>query len=118
PCSDVHQVGDEREVEVLPSFNWPLSELIMEDGVLLERGLHEIAMADWESQCNDKATYSASAVGIAVQSCFFDIQRTSLSYRNWILPEVLLRVSRQPAWSVSEKAVSSKPESFGYQSPM
>ncbi|GJY58764.1 putative reverse transcriptase domain-containing protein [Tanacetum coccineum] len=33
----VHQVGDEREVEVLRSFNWPPSELIMEDGVLPER---------------------------------------------------------------------------------
>nr|GEW97020.1 reverse transcriptase domain-containing protein [Tanacetum cinerariifolium] len=32
--SDVHQVGDEREVEVLRSFNWPPSELITEDGVL------------------------------------------------------------------------------------
>ncbi|GJT08330.1 retrovirus-related pol polyprotein from transposon TNT 1-94 [Tanacetum coccineum] len=38
PCSDVHQVSDEREVEVLRSFNWPLSELITEDGVLPERG--------------------------------------------------------------------------------
>ncbi|GJY50835.1 hypothetical protein Tco_0441682 [Tanacetum coccineum] len=38
PCSDVHQVGDEREVEVMRSFNWPLSELITEDGVLPERG--------------------------------------------------------------------------------
>ncbi|GKA59626.1 retrovirus-related pol polyprotein from transposon TNT 1-94 [Tanacetum coccineum] len=38
PCRDVHQVGDEREVEVLRSFNWPPSELITEDGVLLERG--------------------------------------------------------------------------------
>ncbi|GJV29440.1 hypothetical protein Tco_1385888 [Tanacetum coccineum] len=35
---DVHQVGDEREVEVLRSFNWPPNELIMEDGVLPERG--------------------------------------------------------------------------------
>ncbi|GJX48350.1 hypothetical protein Tco_0273540 [Tanacetum coccineum] len=34
---DVHQVGDEREVEVLRSFNWPPSELITEDGVLPER---------------------------------------------------------------------------------
>ncbi|GKB38613.1 retrovirus-related pol polyprotein from transposon TNT 1-94, partial [Tanacetum coccineum] len=38
PCRDVHQVGDEREVEVLRSFNWPPSELITEDGVLPERG--------------------------------------------------------------------------------
>ncbi|GJU14903.1 hypothetical protein Tco_1142869, partial [Tanacetum coccineum] len=37
PCSDVHQVGDEREVKVLDSFNWPSSELITEDGVLPER---------------------------------------------------------------------------------
>ncbi|GJR81454.1 hypothetical protein Tco_0152239 [Tanacetum coccineum] len=35
---DVHQVGDEREVEVLHNLNWPLSELITEDGVLPERG--------------------------------------------------------------------------------
>ncbi|GKB21458.1 retrovirus-related pol polyprotein from transposon TNT 1-94 [Tanacetum coccineum] len=38
PCSDVHRVGDEREVKVLRSFNWPPSELIMEDDVLPERG--------------------------------------------------------------------------------
>ncbi|GKC55698.1 retrovirus-related pol polyprotein from transposon TNT 1-94 [Tanacetum coccineum] len=34
---DVHQVGDEREVEVLRSFNWPPNELIIEDDVLPER---------------------------------------------------------------------------------
>ncbi|GKE11270.1 hypothetical protein Tco_1414821 [Tanacetum coccineum] len=38
PCRDVHQVGDEIEVEVLRSFNWPPSELITEDGVLPEEG--------------------------------------------------------------------------------
>ncbi|GKF23636.1 hypothetical protein Tco_0075958 [Tanacetum coccineum] len=38
PCRDVHQVGDEREVEVLRSFNWPPSELITDDGFLPERG--------------------------------------------------------------------------------
>ncbi|GJY45583.1 retrovirus-related pol polyprotein from transposon TNT 1-94 [Tanacetum coccineum] len=38
PCRDVHQVGDEREVEVLHSFNWPPSELITDDGFLPERG--------------------------------------------------------------------------------
>ncbi|GJV37741.1 retrovirus-related pol polyprotein from transposon TNT 1-94 [Tanacetum coccineum] len=36
PCRDVHQVGDEREVEVLHIFKWPPGELIMEDGVLPE----------------------------------------------------------------------------------
>nr|GEY36743.1 putative reverse transcriptase domain-containing protein [Tanacetum cinerariifolium] len=34
---DVHQVGDEREVEVLRSFNWPPSELITKNGVLPDR---------------------------------------------------------------------------------
>ncbi|GKA29548.1 hypothetical protein Tco_0715793 [Tanacetum coccineum] len=66
----------------------------------------------------DNATYSASADDIAVQSCFFDIQLTNLSPRNYIPPEVFLRVSMHLAWSTSEKAVSSKPESFEYQSPM
>ncbi|GJR10737.1 hypothetical protein Tco_0793389 [Tanacetum coccineum] len=37
PCRDVHQVGNETEVEVLRSFNWPLNELITDDGVLPER---------------------------------------------------------------------------------
>ncbi|GJR39680.1 hypothetical protein Tco_1215364 [Tanacetum coccineum] len=31
-------VGDEREVEVLRTFNWPPSELITKDGFLPERG--------------------------------------------------------------------------------
>ncbi|GKF27891.1 hypothetical protein Tco_0094233 [Tanacetum coccineum] len=35
---DVHQVGDEREVEVLRSFSWPPSELITDDVVLPARG--------------------------------------------------------------------------------
>ncbi|GJV21851.1 hypothetical protein Tco_1370871 [Tanacetum coccineum] len=34
---DIHQVSDEREVEVLRSFNMPPSELITEDGLLPER---------------------------------------------------------------------------------
>ncbi|GJX11126.1 probable pre-mRNA-splicing factor ATP-dependent RNA helicase DEAH9 isoform X2 [Tanacetum coccineum] len=66
----------------------------------------------------DNATYSTSTDDIAVQSCFFDIQLANLLPRNCIPPEVLLRVSRHPAWSASEKAVRSKPKSFGYQSPM
>nr|GEU78612.1 F-box protein CPR1-like [Tanacetum cinerariifolium] len=37
PCRDVHQFGDEREVKVLRSFNWPLSKLITKDDVLPER---------------------------------------------------------------------------------
>ncbi|GJU34987.1 hypothetical protein Tco_1183341 [Tanacetum coccineum] len=46
-------------------------------------GLHEMVMADSESQYN-------------VQSCFLDIQLTSLSSRNCIPPEVLLRYRDQP----------------------
>ncbi|GJV43288.1 hypothetical protein Tco_1427824 [Tanacetum coccineum] len=38
PCRNVHQFGDEREVKVMCSFNWPLSELITKDGFLPERG--------------------------------------------------------------------------------
>ncbi|GJW05862.1 hypothetical protein Tco_1568285 [Tanacetum coccineum] len=38
PSRDVYQVGDEREIKVLHSFNWPLRELITEDGVLPKRG--------------------------------------------------------------------------------
>ncbi|GJT81728.1 hypothetical protein Tco_1056070 [Tanacetum coccineum] len=71
-----------------------------------------------QSRQHDNATYLASAGDIAVQSYFFDIQLTNLSPRNCIPLEVLLRVSMHPAWSASEKAISSNPESFGYQSPI
>nr|GEX82226.1 hypothetical protein [Tanacetum cinerariifolium] len=82
-------------------------------------GLHEMAMAAFESQYIEKYTYSASAKDIEVQSCFFDDQLINLSPpRNCMPPDVLLRESRQPALSESEKAVSSKPVSFEYQSPM
>ncbi|GJX47040.1 hypothetical protein Tco_0272230, partial [Tanacetum coccineum] len=60
--------------------------------------LHEMAMVAFESQYIDKDTYLASAEDIEVQSCFLDDQLTNLS--------------------PSEKAVSSKPVSFGYQRPM
>ncbi|GJU10985.1 disease resistance protein [Tanacetum coccineum] len=42
PCSDVHQVDDEREIEVLHSFNWPPRGLITEEGVLPERGYSQL----------------------------------------------------------------------------
>ncbi|GJS28880.1 hypothetical protein Tco_0489500 [Tanacetum coccineum] len=67
-----------------------------------------------QSRQHDNATYSASADDITVQSCFFNIQLTNLSPRNCIPSDVLLRVSIHPAWSASEKAVSSEPEPFGY----
>ncbi|GKA68568.1 hypothetical protein Tco_0768485 [Tanacetum coccineum] len=51
------------------------------------------------------ATYCASIEDIAVQYCFFDILLTSLSPRNCIPPEVLLRVSMHSACSTSENAL-------------
>ncbi|GKF75761.1 hypothetical protein Tco_0225205, partial [Tanacetum coccineum] len=63
-------------------------------------------------------TYCASVEDITVQYCFFDILLTSLSPRNCIPPEVVLQVSMHSACSTSDNAVSSKPESFGYHSPM
>nr|GFA46534.1 hypothetical protein [Tanacetum cinerariifolium] len=63
-----------------------------------QTGLHEMAMAAFESEYVDRDTYSASAEDIEVQSCFFDDQLTSLSPpRNCIPSDVLLRESRQPA---------------------
>ncbi|GKG05390.1 hypothetical protein Tco_0325476 [Tanacetum coccineum] len=61
-------------------------------------GLHEMAMAAFESQYIDKDTYSTSAEDIEVQSCFLDDQLTNLSPpRNCMPPDVLLCESRQPA---------------------
>ncbi|GJX69265.1 hypothetical protein Tco_0304992 [Tanacetum coccineum] len=51
----------------------------------------------WLIENRNDATYSASAEDIVVQSCFFDIQLTYLSPRNYIPLEVLLRVSRHLA---------------------
>ncbi|GJX78247.1 hypothetical protein Tco_0325058, partial [Tanacetum coccineum] len=51
------------------------------------------------------ATYCASVEDIAVQYCFFDILLTSLSPRNCIPPEVLLRVSMHSACSTSKNAL-------------
>nr|GEZ66872.1 retrotransposon protein, putative, Ty1-copia subclass [Tanacetum cinerariifolium] len=61
-------------------------------------GLHEMAMATFESQYIDKETYSTSAEDIEVQSYFLDDQLTNLSPpRNCMPPDVLLHESRQPA---------------------
>nr|GEZ15005.1 putative reverse transcriptase domain-containing protein [Tanacetum cinerariifolium] len=48
----------------------------------------------------------------------FSTPVTNLSPRNCIPLEVILRESIHSVWSAFEKAVSSKPESFRYQSPM
>ncbi|GJU32262.1 hypothetical protein Tco_1175851 [Tanacetum coccineum] len=65
-----------------------------------------LVVDDVVAQLADNATYYASAEDIAMQSCFFDIQLTSLSTRNCIPLDVLLRVSRQPAWSASKKQLA------------
>nr|GEU91366.1 hypothetical protein [Tanacetum cinerariifolium] len=58
-------------------------------------GLHEMAMAAFESQYVDTDTYLAFAKDIEVQSCFFNDQLTSLSPpRNCMPPDVLLRESK------------------------
>ncbi|GJT22580.1 hypothetical protein Tco_0892517 [Tanacetum coccineum] len=41
-------------------------------GAVVETGLHEMAMAAFESQYIDKDTYSSSAKDMEVQSCFLD----------------------------------------------
>ncbi|GJX81175.1 hypothetical protein Tco_0329324 [Tanacetum coccineum] len=59
PCSDVHRVGDEIEVEVLRNFNWPLSELITEDGVLPERDstiADHAVQIEWDRWSSDSRT--------------------------------------------------------------
>ncbi|GJW99780.1 hypothetical protein Tco_0183694 [Tanacetum coccineum] len=59
-------------------------------------GLHETAMAAFESQYID--TYSASAEDIKVQSCYFSDQLINLSPpRNCMPPDVHFRESRHPA---------------------
>ncbi|GKC81520.1 hypothetical protein Tco_1137237 [Tanacetum coccineum] len=58
------------------------------------------------AQHADNDTYSASAIDIAVQSCFLELQLTSFSPKNCKPPDVLLQSSLHPAWSASEYAIS------------
>ncbi|GJR26360.1 retrovirus-related pol polyprotein from transposon TNT 1-94 [Tanacetum coccineum] len=73
PFSDVHQVGDEREVEVLRSFNWPPSELITDDGVLPERdrrlSISEEALAAFgKGQPYSRARYYGRGYGLGQEA--------------------------------------------------
>ncbi|GJZ60137.1 reverse transcriptase domain-containing protein [Tanacetum coccineum] len=52
----------------------------------------------------DKVVTLSSVLAYGLQSCFLDIQLTSLLPWNCFPPEVILHLSRQPTWSVSEKA--------------
>ncbi|GJW11964.1 hypothetical protein Tco_1577791, partial [Tanacetum coccineum] len=69
------------------------------------------------AQHADNDTYSTSAVDIAVQSYFLELQVTSFSPKNCKPSEVLLQSSLHPAWSATEYAISLDPESFGYHRP-
>nr|GEY30699.1 hypothetical protein [Tanacetum cinerariifolium] len=68
-----------------------LKKLIEKDNTT---GLHEMAMADFESQYIDKDTYSTSAEDIEVQSCFLDDQLTNLSPPKNCMPPYVLYVNR------------------------
>ncbi|GJV92791.1 hypothetical protein Tco_1540604 [Tanacetum coccineum] len=57
-----------------------------------------------QSKQHDNATYSTSADDITMQSCFFDIQLTSVSPRNCISPEVLLRTDENEEVEVDNEA--------------
>nr|GEU45593.1 hypothetical protein [Tanacetum cinerariifolium] len=61
---DVYQVGDKREVEVLHSFNWPLSQLITDDDVLPERGYSQFN--DFRIPCIE----SLIALRLVSAACF------------------------------------------------
>ncbi|GKC47121.1 hypothetical protein Tco_1064843 [Tanacetum coccineum] len=62
--------------------------------------------------------YLAFVLDMTVLFCLFDDQLTNLSPNSCILPNVLLLVSWQPAWSTSAKAVRAMQESFEYYIPI
>ncbi|GJR42879.1 mitochondrial phosphate carrier protein 3, mitochondrial-like protein [Tanacetum coccineum] len=79
-----------------------LPKFVISEGAL---GLYKGLVPLWKRQIPYNATYCAFVEDIAVQYCFFDILLTSLSPRNCIPPEVLLRVSMHSACSTSENAL-------------
>ncbi|GJT89289.1 hypothetical protein Tco_1071006 [Tanacetum coccineum] len=91
-CSDVHQVSDEREVEVLHSFNWPPSELITDDGVLLERDY---------SQFNDYRKVRAVAL---LKGRWFEVYKDYLRRR-------AVKLARGVQFGM-DRAVWHEPEQF------
>nr|GEY66469.1 retrovirus-related Pol polyprotein from transposon TNT 1-94 [Tanacetum cinerariifolium] len=88
PCIDVHQVGDEREVKVQRSFNWPPNELLTEEGVLSERGY---------SQFNDVTSrYLVSKNRLCVDVVQLergDVYLTEKEQQQLLLDEKALRVT-------------------------
>ncbi|GJX52652.1 hypothetical protein Tco_0281021 [Tanacetum coccineum] len=72
PCRDVHQVGDEKEVKVLRSFNWHPRELITDDGVLPERGY---------SQFND---VSSGYLRVPYVWCYRKVRAVALLKGRWL----------------------------------
>ncbi|GKE00370.1 hypothetical protein Tco_1388353 [Tanacetum coccineum] len=62
--------------------------------------------------------YSASILDMVMLFCLLNDQLTNLSPNSCILPDVLLLVSWQLAWSASTKAVRAMQESFTYYRPI
>ncbi|GJT27378.1 zinc finger, CCHC-type containing protein [Tanacetum coccineum] len=104
PCSDVHQVGNEREVEVLRSFNGPLSELIKDAGVLPERGY---------SQFNDVSSgylrvpyvrrYRKVRAVALLKGRWFEVYRDYLRWRAVNLARVVQFSTDRAVWHEPEQ---------------
>src|ERR1044071_5110282 len=67
----------------------------------------------WE-QHEAAATYSASAVEVATEFCFFEAHEIRQGPRNWAVPEVLFLSTRWRARSASVYPTRSKTQFLGY----
>ncbi|GJX44566.1 hypothetical protein Tco_0261242 [Tanacetum coccineum] len=104
--SKVHFDFSDRRLELTATFSIPTYSDDTEYGCALYESVVRLCMRLlWLTVNRNNATYCASVEDIAVQYCFFDILLTSLSPRNCIPPEVLLRVSMHSACSTSENAL-------------
>ncbi|GJV89874.1 hypothetical protein Tco_1533812 [Tanacetum coccineum] len=85
---------------------------------LRRKGFSKLVSQLYASLTNTPRTQPL-ADDIAVQSCFFDIQLTSLSPRNCITSRVLLRsIGMRHVIGHLKNAVKIKARTFGYQSPI
>ncbi|GJZ60075.1 putative reverse transcriptase domain-containing protein [Tanacetum coccineum] len=106
----VHPGADKMYYDLRDLYWWPGMKkdisIDTEYGCALYESVVRLCMRLlWLTVNRNNATYCASVEDIAVQYCFFDILLTSLSPRNCIPPEVLLRVSMHSACSTSENAL-------------
>ncbi|GJR28287.1 retrovirus-related pol polyprotein from transposon TNT 1-94 [Tanacetum coccineum] len=95
PCRDVHQVGDEREVEVLRNFNWPPSELITKDGVLIKKDVIPSLMILVQNTLYRKSPIPVFEVKQHVSTSVKEIDNVQLGIVNQaelkLFPRVLLQ---------------------------